>query len=228
MTSKIIRAVQKIFASASSDVITYGSDAASDIVHTLDVKVIQSLPAWLSGWRGALINYIASMQNQNAVNYVTTSQLAYLFQEGVPEYDADTTYYINSIVKKSGTTQLYKSITNDNIGNALTDTGNWAAGADIGTGTTTIIPFPDYTNGVSKDLNTVYQADTNGWIDISGGAVGSYSVQLIVGTTNNPTLNIGGMTAVESYITMMYPIPIGIYYKVSSGLSATWYPCLTS
>ena len=98
--SKIQRAVQYIFGSGSNDIIQFGSDAVNNIVHTFDVKIIQSLSAWHNGWRNALISYIASLQNQNAVNYVFSSQLAYMFQEGIAEWNTDTIYYINSIVKK--------------------------------------------------------------------------------------------------------------------------------
>ena len=132
--SKITRVLQKIFGGNSSDIVQFGSRAANSTLYTQDVGLIQSLSAWTAGWRSALIAKEASLQDQDAVNFVTTSQLAYLFQEGMPEYDASTTYYTNSIVKKNGTTQLYVSLTDNNIGNPLADTANWAAGVDIGVG----------------------------------------------------------------------------------------------
>ena len=50
-------------------------------------------------------------------------QLAYLMQEGVPEWNADTTYYIGSIVN-DGLGNCYRSLTDSNLNNALTDTTN--------------------------------------------------------------------------------------------------------
>jgi len=52
--------------------------------------------------------------------------------EVIPEYDAGTTYYADSIVCKTGTYQLYGSITNGNIGNALTDGTNWQLICNLG------------------------------------------------------------------------------------------------
>jgi len=55
----------------------------------------------------------------NGVYYVATRQLAYAFQEGIPEYDSATEYFVNSIVKKASTYELYGSKVNNNLGNAL-------------------------------------------------------------------------------------------------------------
>ena len=129
--SKIVRALQKIFGYSSSEVITFGSDITLPIVHTTNVETIQSLPAWSNGWSSALNGGVAALENQNSVNYVTTKQIAYLMQEGIAEYNAQTTYYIGSIAKKAGTTQLYKSIVDNNANNALTNVSYWSLLGDL-------------------------------------------------------------------------------------------------
>ena len=234
--SKITRVLQKIFGGNSSDIVQFGSRAANSTLYTQDVGLIQSLSAWTAGWRSALIAKEASLQDQDAVNFVTTSQLAYLFQEGMPEYDASTTYYTNSIVKKNGTTQLYVSLTDNNIGNPLADTANWAAGVDIGVGISTILPFPDYSNGINIVSGTVYQAATNGYIVMTASSSNSLAAcSLAVGLTSNPTVGISNIDIdTGNYTGMTYPpVPIaqGFYYKWTSVAGTTackWYPCLTS
>lgn len=67
-------------------------------------------------------------EDMNALFYAITTQLAYLYQEGQPEYDADTTYYKGSLVKNidnQGNITIYKSLVDNNTGNLLTDTNYW-------------------------------------------------------------------------------------------------------
>ncbi len=59
------------------------------------------------------------LQDMNGVMYVMAYEIAYLFEEGIPEYDTTTTYYTGSIVKKVGTFELYGSLIDTNLGNAL-------------------------------------------------------------------------------------------------------------
>ena len=130
--AKIQRVVQYIFGNQSNDIVQFGSEASNNITRTLDVKLIQTLNAWANGWRSALIgSQKATLQDQNSVNYVVTSQLANIFQDGIPIYNADTTYYTACICREDTTTQLYKSLTDSNVGNALTDTAHWQLLCDL-------------------------------------------------------------------------------------------------
>lgn len=127
--TKIVRATQKIFGSTatSTDVGIFGSAHAGSPAYSKDPETIQSLSEFEAGWGSPTGGGVVppAMEDVNALDLVVTSQLAYLLQEGVAEYDAGTTYYINSIVKKTGTTNLYKSLVDSNIGNALTDITKW-------------------------------------------------------------------------------------------------------
>lgn len=124
---KITRKHQKIFALNSSDTGQFGSARAGTFVTDTDPDVIQSLAAWEQGWNEAVISgdKLFPLEEVQGVDYVTTRQIAYVFQEGIPEYDSDTVYYQNSLVKEAGTVNLYKSLTNDNQGNALSSALNW-------------------------------------------------------------------------------------------------------
>ena len=68
----------------------------------------------------------------NSLFLLAFQQIAYLFQAGIAEWDASTTYYIGSMVNVNGAT--YVSKTNANTNNAVTDASNWqlAAGEQPG------------------------------------------------------------------------------------------------
>jgi microcystin-dependent protein len=93
---------------------------------------------WENGWSdgGVNINGVITPQFQefNTLSYVTTSQIAYLQQEGIAEWHTETEYHQNSIIKESGTTKLYVSLTNNNTGNAVNSGGDnafWKFAGDL-------------------------------------------------------------------------------------------------
>lgn len=125
--AKIERKIQKVFGETSGALGQFGSGQTGAKIINTDPDVIQALPAFLSGWSQAVLGGLRRppLEEFNGLNYLNTRQIAYGHQEGIPEYSTGTTYYIGSIAKESGTTNLYGSITDDNIGNALTDIVNW-------------------------------------------------------------------------------------------------------
>jgi hypothetical protein len=136
--ARVTRKTQKIFALGAANNGQFGSAVAGTYVLSTDPAVLQNLAAWNSGWLSATVGakFFPTLEEMQGIQYVQTYQLAYMFQEGIPEYDSGTTYYTNSVVKKAGTYQLYGSITNGNIGNALTDAANWVFLSDLSA------PFP--------------------------------------------------------------------------------------
>jgi len=131
---KIARKTQKILGGNSSDNGQFGSAQAGTKILSNDPDVIQSLPAWGSGWNSATVSglQLPTLEEMQGVQYVQTYQLAYLFQEGIPEYDAGTTYYHYSVVKKASSFQLYGSLVDNNVGHALTDPTKWVLLFDLG------------------------------------------------------------------------------------------------
>lgn len=131
--AKITRKTQKIFAggaiaSPTGVIAQFGSLAATAPQYSSDPDVIQALAAFTAGWTAALINApdgnaSPAMQDDNAIKYLVTRQLAYLFQDGMAEWDAGTTYFTDSFVKSGGA--IFISKTDNNLGNAVTDTNNW-------------------------------------------------------------------------------------------------------
>lgn len=130
--SRLSRATQLIFGTSGS-VGEFGSAAAGTPTTTTSVALAQSLSQWASGWLAAVLgsSKFPAIEDMNAVAFVTTAQLAYLFQQGIPEYDAGTTYYIGSICVNPNTYQMYGSKTNANVGNALTSGSNWQFLGDL-------------------------------------------------------------------------------------------------
>lgn len=140
--AKILRKFQKIFALTNDGSQRFGngqfgSGKTGAKVITDDVEELQELTAFDNGWEDAVLVNSAGqptlppLPEMQTLDYIETYQLAYLFQEGVPEYNADTTYFTNSIVKAAGTYQLFGSLTNNNTGNATSDPVNWKLLVDL-------------------------------------------------------------------------------------------------
>jgi hypothetical protein len=126
--AKITRFTQKIFGSSAgvNQITEFGSTAAGSTVYTTVASAVQTLSNYLTGWFGAVIGGNSPcIEDMNALFFMITTVLAYLMQEGVPEYDAGTTYYIGSLALDSTTGVVYQSLTDNNIGNALTSNSNW-------------------------------------------------------------------------------------------------------
>lgn len=119
--ARLARKYLKVFALNATNNGVFGSAQDGTKVITSNIETLQSKPAWLTGWLDAIIGTkkFPAVEEFQSVQYVHSYQTAYLLQEGIPEYDAATTYYENSIVRKSGTYELYGSLIDNNTGNAL-------------------------------------------------------------------------------------------------------------
>ena len=123
--ARITRKTQKVFASsASSDQITaFGTAKTSNPTYTTDVDAIQTA-TYEQGWTPSLMSDLAPyLQDSNALWYATTKQLAYLFQEGIAEWDSGTEYGLGSWVKYNKS--IYESTANNNINHQVSDTNYW-------------------------------------------------------------------------------------------------------
>jgi hypothetical protein len=132
MAKTVVRKNLKLFggSGASGNFGQFGSREAGSPVTTKDLDVIQNLSAWVNGWQDAILsaNKAPFLQDMNSLHYVMAYELFYLLQDGIAEWDEDTTYFIGSYVRKPGTSELYSSLTDDNLNNALpdaTDDSNW-------------------------------------------------------------------------------------------------------
>jgi len=207
--AKITRKTQKVFGSSAgtNEIAKFGSLAAGAPVRytgaAADPDLIQSLTEFLEGWHAAILaGDSPALEDRNALDWLFARQLAYLYQQGIAEWDSATTYYIGSMVNSAG--YIYVSITNDNLNNAVTDTANWKA-------------FSSSSNVVTLDPSTdspytLTSADNGKMflIESSAGAMVfnlqasptlnfTFSVKDVDGSfsTNNCTLNRNGAESIE-------------------------------
>lgn len=134
--AKINRATQKIFGSnANSTAITqFGTAKNAEPTYITDgnVEDIQANPSFLTGWANSLEQDLAPfMQDSNALWYMITSQVAYIMQQGMPEYDAQTEYPAGALCKDTdayGGIVIYKALQDmlgDNVGHATSEQTYW-------------------------------------------------------------------------------------------------------
>lgn len=132
--AKIVRKTQKIFGSSAgvNQIAQFGSLAAASPTFSTDPAVIQALSQYVSGWFAAIIgNSNPAIEDMNALFYLFAYQLAYLMQEGVPEWDSATTYYTGSLAS-DGSGTLYVSLVDNNTNHALGDSTKWFAPSQNG------------------------------------------------------------------------------------------------
>ena len=119
---------QKTFAwnlAAANNIAEFGSKAEGTPEYSLDPDDIQSRAEYPLGLDGSWQNNASPFfQDFNALFFLFTRQIEYLMQTGIPEWITTATYQIGSLVN-NGTGVIYKSVTNANVGNALTSAANW-------------------------------------------------------------------------------------------------------
>lgn len=157
---KITRKNQKVFGGQSSNNGQFGSARLGTFVLDNDPDVIQSLPAWESGINAATVSgeKLPALEETQGIDYVITRQLAYIFQQGIPEYNADTIYFENCLVIEEGTVKLYKSLIDNNSGNPLSDTLSWDFLVDFD-----LIEIPPLNNYTATVDPTVNDDSTDGY-----------------------------------------------------------------
>lgn len=182
--ARLTRELLKVFGLSGADTnfAKFGSQVAGAPVKTKVIATIQSLSAWLDGLQSAVVNanMAAYLEDLNAVLHVLAYQIAYVLQDGLPDWNTDTTYYIGSIVKKTGTTQIYSSVADDNAGNALpnqvTDS-NWKFLGDLANVANSAfydrgdVSGPDFNQGMLTGDRTWKDLDLSGIVPVGAKAV---------------------------------------------------------
>lgn len=125
--AQLSRFFQKIFGSnaQSQEIGRFGSLAANNVQYATTPAQVQELDRYLRGWFGAVVgNNSPAIQDVNALFFMITYQLAYIMQRGIPEWDDETTYYEGSICTASSGA-VYRSLTDNNTNNTVSDDTNW-------------------------------------------------------------------------------------------------------
>lgn len=162
MGTKLTRIAHKIFGSTASagEIGQVGSLAAGSPVTTTDPTLIQSLANFTRGWFGIVMGGNSpAIEDLNGVNHIASRQIGYLYQDGIPDWDASTEYFEGSRAWKNDI--LYISKTDNNINNSTIDTDFWYPHYDpfvdeqkstsSGTGSFTGSSVVDVTN-VTKEI----------------------------------------------------------------------------
>lgn len=122
------KVAQKLFGSSGllADFGEFGSFAGGTPTNTQDPTAIQSLAAFLGGWKSAILgDDNPAIEDMNSLFLLAFYQIAYGFQAGIPEWDAVTEYKIGSLVNVAG--KVYVSSVATNVNNAVTDITKWYA-----------------------------------------------------------------------------------------------------
>lgn len=150
--ARIPRKTQKIFSgSANGDQIAvFGSMKTGTPQYSSDVETLQSAE-YEQGWSDAILNDKAPyLEEMNGVQYGLSSQIAYLLQQGIAnEYDPNTIYFKGSTVAviNNTTVTYYRSLTDNNQGNAVTDGVNWTLDS--------ISKIETYNTNLTNAINTL-------------------------------------------------------------------------
>lgn len=131
--ANITRKQHKIFAGSATNNGQFGSLQAGTKITNNDPEVIQALAAYDQGWTSATsgATKLPALEELQGIQYNNSYQTAYILQKGIPEWDDLTDYHIGDIAREIGGSKLYQSLTNDNIGNTLTDVANWEFLTDL-------------------------------------------------------------------------------------------------
>lgn len=127
----LARVQQKVFGdtAASSQFGQIGSVQAGTPVTTKDLATIQSLSQYLAGLFAITDTSTQAPYTQdfNSLFFMITTQLKYLFEKGIPEWETNTTYYqYISIVQVNGVIYQFQNATPGSGVNPVGDSGtNW-------------------------------------------------------------------------------------------------------
>jgi hypothetical protein len=156
--------LQKIFAdvAATGKLAQFGSLKAEDPTYSDDPDIIQALTYFGTGLNSALTNQAPpAIQEIDALFNIMTKRISYLQQTGIAEWDANTVYYKGSLAQENGI--IFRSLTDDNQDNALSDTVNWILYEN---GKTVVVT--DYSHEVAYDEEfiRVVNASPTGHVEI--------------------------------------------------------------
>jgi hypothetical protein len=170
--AKIVRKTAKIFGSNAGvgQIAQFGSLAAGSPTTSTDPAVIQNLAGWTTGWYGAVVGANSpAIEDLNAATYVHSYQIAYMLQQGIPEWDTTTAYFTGSMVS-DGAGNVYTAKAPNQGFNPTTTTANWTGKVGLGDvplgGVIATFPHLSAWNAYTTTATTV--ADAAGWVKCAG------------------------------------------------------------
>lgn len=164
------RKYQKIFGKNAqvTDLGIVGSKVAGNPQYSTDIETLQSLANWETGMKAIVTSsYAPFLQDHNSLFYVITSQLAYLFQAGIAEWNAQTEYIAERSIVFLNRKLFIATADNTNIEPENTEgwSSYWKCLSDWGMITGKIYNQPDLWGILLKGLsnNTPFAQDIGGY-----------------------------------------------------------------
>lgn len=211
--AKLTRKTAKIFgetASATGDanigpyIGQFGSAKVGTYLGTTDIATIQALPAWSNGWVDAVTptHQFPTLPEMTGVHKVLSYQEAYLLQQGIPEWDANTTYYADGFCSFQGI--IYKSLVDDNLNNQPNE--NPIYWFEYGSGNYANQDLTNLTQFGNARLQYVPFAINNGAVDngenvtLTGDGGGSYIIEDANFNFTNGTNTFSGVRTTQTLI----------------------------
>lgn len=195
---------------SASDFGQWGSLYAGSPLTTMVPSVIQALSEFQVGLaQEVLAGARPALEDFNGIFLLIFNQLCYLLQQGIPEYDSSTTYFLNSFCSYSGL--IYQCI-NDGSGAGITNvvptnTGAWSP---LVTG---------FGAWVGSSFGTTYQAANDGYVVAWGLQFGSsQNINGYTDSNSSPSTlrqTAGGSSGVSVNDSIMMPVRKGDYWQVS-------------
>lgn len=129
----LTRRFKKIFAKDSTNNGVFGSAAALAPATSTNPETIESLAAFLTGWEDATEGglRLPTLEDMQGLKYDTDYHLAYIYENGMQVYNSLTTYYEDNLVREDSTGKIWKSLIDNNVGNALVEGANWTLLGDL-------------------------------------------------------------------------------------------------
>lgn len=206
---KLTKVAQQVFGSTAGidQLGIFGSLAAGSPTFTTSPTEIQSLTNFLDGWFSAIVGENSpAIQDMNSLFFLAFYQLSYLIQQGIAEWDAETTYYQGSFASDpAGTGNLYVSLADNNVNKPLTNTAFWKPFQNSGTVLTTSTSV-----GLNQGVYTILSNSTSGIITLTlppfaSANAGSMITIKDVGTGGNHTAitvsQAGGASTIDGNTT---------------------------
>lgn len=224
--ARLTRVYQKVFASNASNNGVFGSLQAGNPTTSNNVATLQSLSAFENGWDDAAYSgdKLPPLEEFQGIQYGISYQQAYMLQEGIAEWEANTPYYKGSLAKTiSGSSfKLYCSLADNNTGNIVTNTSYWKKVMD----SDDVYAFDS--SVVHKTGNETI-AGTKTFTSVIEGATPSSATDSStkVATTQwfrNALCNLGvqHLTKYEDISSVPYTAPIDGIMRVRIGATYNW------
>lgn len=174
---------------------------------------IMNSGAYLGGWFNAIIQGGApTIEDMNGLFYVDSYQLNYILQQGIPEWNSQTTYYTNNFVANNGL--LYVSLLDNNLNHTVSTGTAWqlfaAGGSSSGVSSLNALTGNiAITQGSNASVNT-----TGSSIVISGlfngnnylALNGSNSPASAISFGGQDLTNLGSVNATKTVVAGVYPL----------------------